>query len=111
MHVSVAPLSPRQILDGLSDLAGLRITVFRDWPYLYDGDAEYETKYLAPYACNSKALVVGAWDRNTLVGAATATPMEDHADEFAAPLAAALGLRREPPSTVTKLGQKPFAQL
>jgi len=27
-------------------LAGLRIQVFRDFPYLYAGDADYESKYL-----------------------------------------------------------------
>jgi hypothetical protein len=25
----------------------LRIAVFRDWPYLYDGSLEYEREYLA----------------------------------------------------------------
>lgn len=89
MTVTTAPLSRRQIIASLADIAELRITVFRDWPYLYDGDAEYEARYLAPYAQSSGALVVGAWDQNRLVGAATATPMEDHAEEFGAPLVAA----------------------
>jgi len=30
----------------ISELARLRIRVFRDWPYLYDGDADYEARYL-----------------------------------------------------------------
>ena len=30
----------------LDDLARLRIAVFRDWPYLYDGDVAYERDYL-----------------------------------------------------------------
>ena len=33
----------------IDDLARLRISVFRDWPYLYDGDLAYERAYLAPY--------------------------------------------------------------
>lgn len=89
MPVTVAPLDPTQIRAHLPDLAALRITVFREWPYLYDGSADYEERYLAPYADSAAALVVGAWDDDRLVGAATATPMEDHAAEFAAPLAAA----------------------
>lgn len=89
MSVTVASLDPAQIRAHLPDLAALRITVFRDWPYLYDGSAAYEEDYLAPYADSDAALVVGAWDGNRLVGAATATPMEDHAEAFAAPLAVA----------------------
>jgi GNAT superfamily N-acetyltransferase len=66
----------------------LRIRVFRDWPYLYDGDAAYEERYLRAYAESEEALVVGAWSGAQLVGAATATPMEHHAEEFAAPFRA-----------------------
>lgn len=68
----------------LGDVARLRITVFRNWPYLYDGDAEYERAYLAAYRDSPGAVVVGAFDGARLVGAATGTPMADHADDFAA---------------------------
>lgn len=89
MTVTVTPLDPAQIRLHLPDLAALRITVFRDWPYLYHGSEAYEERYLAAYADSPAALVVGAWDGDRLVGAATATPMEDHADAFAVPLDAA----------------------
>ena len=68
----------------LDDVAGLRIRVFRDWPYLYDGDLEYERGYLETYRTSDAAILVGAFDGNRLVGAATGTPMADHADDFAA---------------------------
>lgn len=68
----------------LGDVARLRIAVFRNWPYLYDGDAEYERAYLAAYRDSPGAVVVGAFDGARLVGAATGTPMADHADDFAA---------------------------
>ncbi len=67
----------------LDDVAALRIAVFRDWPYLYDGSLEYERRYLESYRNSAGAIVVGAFDGETLIGAATGTPMEDHADEFA----------------------------
>lgn len=70
----------------LDDLARLRITVFRDWPYLYDGDLDYEREYLR--ACLAPgAVVVGAWDGAQMIGAATGAPMEDHAADFAAAFA------------------------
>jgi GNAT superfamily N-acetyltransferase len=68
----------------LDDVAGLRIRVFRDWPYLYDGDLEYERGYLETYRNSDAAILVGAFDGTRLVGAATGTPMADHADDFAA---------------------------
>ncbi|MCC5991926.1 MAG: GNAT family N-acetyltransferase [Rhodobacteraceae bacterium] len=68
----------------LDDLAALRIAVFRDWPYLYDGDLDYERRYLAAYRDNPQAIVAAAFDGARLVGAATGTPMTDHADDFAA---------------------------
>lgn len=84
----VEALSGAGLDAALDDLARLRIAVFRDWPYLYDGDLDYERRYLAPYRDNARAVVVGAFDGGALVGAATGTPMEDHADDFAAPLRA-----------------------
>ncbi|MCR8827629.1 GNAT family N-acetyltransferase [Photobacterium sp. TY 1-4] len=71
----------------LGDVARLRIAVFRDWPYLYDGDLDYERRYLATFRASPQAVVVGAYDGDTLVGAATAAPLADHADDFAAAFA------------------------
>ena len=71
----------------LDEVAKLRIAVFRDWPYLYDGDLAYERRYLQSYRASPGAVLVGAFDGERLVGAATGTPMEDHADDFAAAFA------------------------
>jgi GNAT superfamily N-acetyltransferase len=73
----------------IDDLARLRIEVFRDFPYLYEGDFDYERRYLATYMASPGAVVIGALDGGRLVGAATASPLSDHFDEFAAPFAVA----------------------
>lgn len=74
-------------LDGaIDDLARLRIAVFRDWPYLYDGDLDYERGYLRDYT-HPTAIVVAALDGSRIVGAATGMALEVHADDFAAPFA------------------------
>jgi GNAT superfamily N-acetyltransferase len=72
----------------LDDVARLRMAVFRDWPYLYDGDMDYERRYVASYRDSPGAILVGAFDGARLVGASTGTPLADHAADFAAPLAA-----------------------
>ena len=83
----VRPLVGPERDAALEDVARLRIAVFRDWPYLYDGDLEYERAYLEPYRDNPRAALIGAFDSDRLVGAATGTPLEDHADEFGGALA------------------------
>lgn len=86
--IRVEPLAGPALGERIDDLAALRISVFRAFPYLYDGDAAYERDYLKAYADSPGAIVIGAFDGDRLVGAATAAPMEDHAAEFAAPFEA-----------------------
>lgn len=85
--VEVRALTGAELEAHLDDVARLRIAVFRDWPYLYDGTLEYERAYLQTYRDNPGALLVGAFDGGILVGASTSTLMEDHAEAFRAPLA------------------------
>lgn len=85
--VEVRALQGPELEAHLDDVARLRIAVFRDWPYLYDGTLAYEREYLATYRDNPGALLVGAFDGGVLVGASTSTFMEDHAEAFQTPLA------------------------
>ena len=85
MALEVKSLFGEEIGAVLPDLARLRITVFRDWPYLYDGTIEYEERYLAKLAAAKGAVCVIACDGGLIVGASTAAPMIEHADEFAEP--------------------------
>ncbi|WP_194093697.1 GNAT family N-acetyltransferase [Marivivens aquimaris] len=87
MSLTFEVLSGDAITDALDDLARLRIAVFAEWPYLYDGDMDYERKYVATYRDAEEAILVAAKDGDRIVGVATGTPMEDHADDFAAPFA------------------------
>jgi GNAT superfamily N-acetyltransferase len=86
--ISLRSLTGADLEAALDGVARLRIAVFRDWPYLYDGTLAYERAYLDSYRDNPAALLVGAFDGETLVGASTSTKMEDHAAEFAAPFRA-----------------------
>lgn len=88
MSVETHVLTKEGFAAALDDVARLRIEVFRDWPYLYDGDLVYERRYLNAYLESPDSLVVGAFDGPRLVGVSTAAPMEDHAEELGAPLTA-----------------------
>ncbi|QQA43981.1 GNAT family N-acetyltransferase [Pelagovum pacificum] len=85
MSLSYRILRGADVEDRLDDLAALRIDVFRDWPYIYDGSMDYERRYMASYRDNPDAVLVGAFDGDSLVGAATGSPMEAHGEDFAAP--------------------------
>ena len=59
----------------LPAVARLRIAVFRDWPYLYDGSEKYERQYLQTYARAPGAAIAVARDGGNVVGASTCVPM------------------------------------
>lgn len=87
MSLEVRRLGEDEAKARFDDLARLRITVFRDYPYLYEGDADYERRYLATYFAADEAVIIGAFNGEELVGAATAAPLSQHFDAFARPFA------------------------
>lgn len=74
-----------QIHSLIPSLAELRIKVFHDFPYLYEGSFEYEKKYLKVYTDSLQSVLVAAFDGDKLIGAATALPLLDEADYVKAP--------------------------
>ena len=87
MTVRIARAVGAGIAAHLEALAALRIRVFREFPYLYDGTLEYERRYLARYAGSPHGVIVLAVDGDAVVGASTALPAAHHSDEIAPALA------------------------
>lgn len=69
----------------LAPLSQLRIAVFRDFPYLYEGSFEYEMEYLQVYVNAPEAMVFTVWDKEQLVGACTCIPLSDESPEVQEP--------------------------
>lgn len=67
------------------DLARLRIAVFRDFPYLYEGDIAYEREYLATYAAAGDSVFVLALDGRRVVGVSTGVPLDHEPASMQAP--------------------------
>lgn len=88
-QVRVLSLVGAQIAPFLPALAALRIRVFREWPYLYDGDADYEARYLQTYSRSARSLFVLALDGDEVVGCATAIPLSDASEDCLAPFVGA----------------------
>lgn len=85
--IYVRRLTREEAEAAFEDLARLRIEVFYEFPYLYEGDLDYERQYISTFMKSPGAVVIGAFDGEQLVGAATASPLTDHFDEFGAPFA------------------------
>jgi GNAT superfamily N-acetyltransferase len=87
MTVAIRPLTAGEIEAALPQLGSLRIRVFRDWPYLYEGSEAYERDYVRAFAAAPHAVLVAAFDGDAIVGAATASPMAAQDEEVRAPFA------------------------
>ncbi|MGN7917390.1 GNAT family N-acetyltransferase [Lysobacter sp. ESA13C] len=74
--------SGAEITPYLDAIAALRMSVFRDWPYLYDGDVAYEANYLRTYRESWRSIAVLAFDGGRIVGASTGLPMADETPEL-----------------------------
>lgn len=75
-----------QAIEAVRDqLAALRMTVFRNFPYLYQGNIAYERAYLETYIRSNRSLLFTVRDGEQLVGATTALPLLDETAEVQAP--------------------------
>jgi GNAT superfamily N-acetyltransferase len=88
-QLAIERVRGRAIEPYLGALAELRIEVFREYPYLYEGTREYEERYLRGYAEDERSVVVIARRGETPVGASTALPLLSHSEELAPVLARA----------------------
>lgn len=81
----IVRLRGAEILERQDDLARLRIEVFRDWPYLYEGNKAYEAGYIRTYVESPGAVMIAAFDGDRIVGASTALPMGEAMEECIEP--------------------------
>jgi len=84
--LQIKTLSGTLAREYLSEIAHLRITVFRDYPYLYEGTLSYEEKYLETYFRCPEARLMLCFDGKKLVGASTAIPLQHEDPSFQKPL-------------------------
>ncbi len=69
----------------LPAIARLRIEVFRDYPYLYEGNMQDEVEYLKKYADCKDAVLVVVFDGSEIVGVSTGIPLENEIEEVKKP--------------------------
>ena len=74
-ELTVKALTGGQIKPLLSDLAHLRIKVFKEYPYLHNGSVSYEKTCLKSDADCPESLVVANFYGDLLVGVSTSLRM------------------------------------
>lgn len=77
------------MLPYLEELARLRIEVFRQWPYLYEGDMDNERDYLRAFAKSKSSTMVLAQaqtsDGEVVVGVSTAMALSEESASIKKP--------------------------
>ncbi|WP_420405963.1 hypothetical protein [Nisaea sp.] len=87
MSIGFLTLTPgsAEFGDAVEQVAALRIKVFREWPYLYDGTEEWERRYISKLAEAEGAVVIAARDGEKIVGVSTGMPLLSEHDELITP--------------------------
>lgn len=61
-------------------LSTLRINTFREYPYLYEGNLDYEKKYVAGYLTSKQSLIAVAKVDEKIAGISTGIPLISESD-------------------------------
>jgi len=86
---STGPITVERVVcdeETLALLADLRMRVFYEWPYLYDGSLAYEREYLAEFISADDAVMIVARSRGRPIGMATASPLHSQSEAVKEPL-------------------------
>lgn len=83
MGIQVRKVTKEFAQASLGRIASIRIDVFREFPYIYNGSLDYEVTYLSRYFKAENSAFVLAFDENAdqqIVGVATCLPLIEEDD-------------------------------
>lgn len=84
-NFEVLRLQSQDIKPYLETLGSLRIQVFKEWPYIYEGNLDYEKKYLQRYVQAQNSFVAICFDGSKAIGATTAIDLLEEDESFQEP--------------------------
>ena len=86
MAIEVKAFRSEQAQKYVDELADLRMRIFRDYPYLYDGSVEYEKTYLSRYFEAQDSVVFLVFNSSdAVIGATTCIPLREEIPEIQKP--------------------------
>jgi len=77
----------QQLQQHIDAIAALRISIFKEYPYLYDGDMQSEMDYLKSYSKSKNSILIIVKDQGNIVGALTGIPLAEADEMFLTPFA------------------------
>ncbi len=66
----------KEILPFIDELGSLRVKIFREFPYLYDGDLETERRYMSGFANSNKSVLIAVFLQEQMVGFIIGTALD-----------------------------------
>ena len=83
-----------------NEIAALRMLVFKEYPYLYDGDMQTELDHLNDYSKSKNSILIIVKDEQKVIGAVTGIPLAEVDEVFLTPFA-----KNEPIDSIFHLGE------
>lgn len=80
--VKIKKLQGEEVLSYLPDLAALRTSEFKNYPYLYDGDIKREHEYLSTYVKCKDFVLLAMIDDSHVIGVTTGIPIKEEEKAF-----------------------------
>lgn len=80
--IKIITVTGDKVKTWIPQIAALRIEVFREYPFFYNGDLEYEERYLKKFTTLKDAILVLAFDKETLIGISTGFPFIYDAEDL-----------------------------
>jgi len=99
MDIKIQLFKGAEVLHYLDTIIQLRVTVFREYPYLYGGDPEAEEGYVKTFARSKRSLFILAKRHEQVIGCLTSIPAVDVLTE-----SWATALRKLPVDSMIYLG-------
>ncbi|MCH9625957.1 MAG: hypothetical protein S4CHLAM123_11430 [Chlamydiales bacterium] len=73
--IKVCTFSGKELNPYLEEIARLRMEVFKEWPYLYEGNFGYEKSYLKKFSHCEESVFVVAFDNGEVIGISSGLPL------------------------------------
>lgn len=85
-NVTLKRLNNQEAKNYCNDIARIRLTLFKEYPYLYDGTLEIEQDYLENvYFKSPRATIILVFDEQEVVGFSSSIPLTEEMDEVKLP--------------------------
>ncbi len=85
MGYTFLELRGKEINPYIQEIANLRINVFKEYPYLYEGSFAYEEKYLQTYINSPRSLFILVKDKSKYIAASSCIPLLDEETKLQKP--------------------------